>query len=121
MKLLTFKKLANHWYPEIPHDSLDDIRLCKNTEKWLSHLDTDNNGSITIGLYDQNCYIEDSTLQFGDDSLCRYFTTNDEFDLDFWIGNRKFTISSTLYTILENQFQFNFHDTTYNILITQWN
>jgi hypothetical protein len=26
-----------------------------------------------------------------------------------------------LYTILENQFQFNFHDTTYNILLSQWN
>lgn len=121
MKLLTFKKLANHWYPEISHDYLDDIRLSEKIEKWLSHLDHDSDGVVVIGLYDQNCYIEDSTLQFGDDSLCRYFTTNDDFDLDFWIGERQFTISSSLYTILENTFQFNFHDTTYNILLTQWN
>ena len=119
MKLLAFKKLANHWYPEIPHDFLDEIKLCEKIEKWLSFLDKDQDGIVSIGLYDQNCYIEDSTLQFGDDSLCRYFTTNDEFDLDFWIGERKFTISATLYTILENQFQFNFHDTTYNILLSQ--
>lgn len=117
MKLLTFKKLANHWYPEIEHDLLDDIRLSERIEKWLSFIDK-GLGSVTITLYEQNCYVEDSTLQFGDDSLCRYFTTNDDFDLDFWIGNRKFTISSTLYTILENLFQFNFHDTTYNIMLT---
>ena len=24
---LTFKKFANHWYPEIPHDSLDELKL----------------------------------------------------------------------------------------------
>jgi hypothetical protein len=119
MKSLTFKKLANHWYPEIPHDFLDEIKLSEKIEKWLSFLDKDRDGTVIITLYDQNCYIEDSTLQFGDDSLCRYFTTNDEFDLDFWIGERKFTISATLYTILENQFQFNFHDTTYNILLSQ--
>lgn len=117
MKLLTFKKLANHWYPEIPHDYLDDIRLSEKVEKWLSFIDKDKDGVVNIALYEQNCYTEDSTLQFGDDSLCRYFTTNDDFDLDFWIGNRGFTISSTLYTILENQFGFNFHDTTYNILL----
>lgn len=119
MKVLTFKKLANHWYPEIPHDSLDDIRLCENIEKWLSHLDQDLDDKVEISLYDQNCYIEDSTLQFSDSSLCRYFTTNDDFELDFWIGERQFTITSSLYTILENQFQFNFHDTTYNILLSQ--
>lgn len=117
MKFLTFKKLANHWYPEIPHDSLDDIRLSNKVEKWLSFIDKEENNVVSIILYEQNCYVEDSTLQFGDDSLCRYFTTNDDFDLDFWIGNRKYSISSSLYTILENQFQFNFHDTTYNILI----
>jgi hypothetical protein len=33
MKSLTFKKLANHWYPEIPHDSLDDIKLSEKVEK----------------------------------------------------------------------------------------
>ena len=121
MKLLAFKKLANHWYPEISHDSLDDIRLSEKIEKWLSFVDKDGDGCVTITLYEQDCYIEDSTIQFGDNSLCRYFTTNDDFDLDFWIGERQFTISSTLYTILENQFQFNFHDTTYNVLLSQWN
>ena len=106
MKLLTFKKLANHWYPEISHDSLDDIRLSEKIERLLSIIDKNEDGCVSITLYEQDCYIEDSTIQFGDDSLCRYFTTNDDFDLDFWIGNRKFTISSTLYTLLENIFQF---------------
>lgn len=118
MKSLIFKKLSNHWYPEIPHDFLDNIRLSEKIEKWLSFIDKDNDGCVKITLYEQDCYIEDSTLQFGDDSLCRYFTTNDDFDLDFWIGNRKFTISSSLYLLLENLYNFNFHDTTYNILLT---
>lgn len=118
MKSLTFKKLSNHWYPEIPHDFLDNIRLSEKIEKWLSFIDKDKDGYVKITLYEQDCYIEDSTLQFGDDSLCRYFTTNDDFDLDFWIGNRKFTISSSLYLLLENLYNFNFHDTTYNILLT---
>ena len=118
MKSLTFKKLSNHWYPEIPHDFLDNIRLSEKIEKWLSFIDKDKDGCVKITLYEQDCYIEDSTLQFGDDSLCRSFTTNDDFDLDFWIGNRKFTISSSLYLLLENLYNFNFHDTTYNILLT---
>lgn len=117
MKLLTFRKLANHWYPEILHDSLDDIRLSEKIEKFFSFIDKNDNKCVTITLYEQDCYVEDSTIQFGDHSLYKYFTTNDDFDLEFWIGNRKFEISSTLYTMLENQFQFNFHDTTYNILI----
>ena len=117
MKLLTFKKLANHWYPEIPHDSLDDIRLSEKLEKWLCVVDKDHDGFVSITLYEQDCFIEDSTLQISDDSLCRYFTTNDDFNIELWVGNHNFIISSTLYTILENTYNFSFHDTTYNILI----
>lgn len=117
MKLLAFKKLANHWYPEIPHDSLDNIRLSEKLEKLLCVLDKSRSGYIIVTLYEQDCFIEDSTLQIEDDSLCRYFTTNDDFDMKLWIGNHSFTISSTLYTILENTYDFSFHDTTYNVLI----
>ena len=56
MKLITFKKLANHWYPEIPHDYLDEIRLSERIEKWLSFIDKDKDGFVSITLYEQNCY-----------------------------------------------------------------
>ena len=36
---LTFKKFANHWYPEVPHDSLSDISLCPKMERMLTVLD----------------------------------------------------------------------------------
>ena len=115
MKLLAFKKLANHWYPEISHDYLDDIRLSEKIEKFLSIIDKNNNEYVTITMYEQDCYIEDSTLQFGDDSLCRYFTTNDDFDMNIWINDHKFVISSDLYSILEQIYEFKFHENIYRI------
>ena len=115
MKSIVFKKLANHWYPEIPHDSLDDIRLSRKIEKCFNILDSDNFGFITLMLCEENCLMDEKSLQFSDESMRRYFTTNDDFDLDIWVGNKKFQISSSLYFLLEQLYNFNFHDTGYRI------
>lgn len=117
MKVLTFKKLANHWYLEIPHDTLDDIRLSEKTERCLTAIDSNKLGSVSIMLCEENCFLNDRSLQFSDDSMRRYFTTNDEFNMDIWIGERKFEISSSLYFLLEQTYDFSFHDTGYMIYI----
>lgn len=117
MKFLRFKKLGNHWYPDIQHESLDDIRLSEKIERVLSYLSKDD--TISVYLYEENCMIYKNTIQFEDKSMCRYFTTNDDFEIIFWIGDHKYSISSNLYYILESLFQFNFHDTFYCINISE--
>lgn len=117
MKVIKFKKLANHWYPEIEHEYSEDIKVCAKIERYLNYLDKIESEEIHIEFYEQNCFVDNNTLQIEDDSLNKYFTTEDDFDMVFWIGNKNFTISSTLYTILENLYEFNFHTTGYNINI----
>ena len=56
---------------------------------------------------------------FNEEDIIRYLTTDDDFDLHFVINNHEFTISSDLYWLLENQFNFNFHKASYRIHIYQ--
>jgi hypothetical protein len=44
-------------------------------------------------------------------------TTDDNFDIRFVVNEHEFLISSDVYWLLENQFNFNFHKTSYKIHI----
>lgn len=113
-KVLMFKKIGNHWYPSINHDSLDDICLNTKIEKCLSILDKNHSETITLFINEQNTILYDNTIQFRDEDLNRYFTTNDDFDFIVYIGEKTYPISSTLYSLLEEMFNFNFHKTLYS-------
>ena len=116
---LVFKKFANHWYPEVPHDSLSDIALCPKTERILTALDRKNNfddGIVEIVLIEEFGVISDhNLLQFEEPDITRWFTTNDYFNMNIWINNHKFVISSDLYSILEQIYEFKFHENIYRI------
>lgn len=114
IKTLTFKKIGNHWYPSINHDSLDDICLDSKVEKCLSILDKDRSEIVTFSINEQNTILYGNTIQFRDEDLNRYFTTNDDFDFIIYIGERTYPISSILYSLLEETFNFNFHKTLYS-------
>lgn len=119
IKKLTFKKIGNHWYPSIDHEDLEDIVLNSKVEKTLSFLDKNKIGSITLWINEQNTILYPNTIQFRDEDLNRYFTTNDEFDFIVYIGERTYPISSSLYSLLEELFNFNFHKMLYSCEISQ--
>lgn len=117
---ITFKKIGNHWYPSIQHDCLDEISLDYKIERVLSTLDKTKSETITISINEQNTILYSNTIQFRDEDLNKYFTTNDDFDFIVYIGERTYPISSTLYSLLEELFNFNFHKTLYSCEICQY-
>ena len=121
MKLipLTFKKLGNHWYPDLAHDDPNDIKLDPKMERYINRLDTNNEGIITsIYLMEQtDTIVDEGLIQFTDKDLLRYFTTNDDFIMTIYIQNHKFRISSKLYSLLEAKYQLDFHLLVYRVTI----
>ena len=96
---LTFKKLGNHWYLDIPHDNPSDLILDRRIELMLSRLDTWKEGIVTsVSLICQNDFIDsEGLIQFDDADLLRYFTTDDDFIMALYINGHKWSISSKLY------------------------
>lgn len=113
---LKFKKFANHWYPEILHDNLRDISLCPKTERVFDFLDEMKTGEVEIALIEEFGVISDhSILQFDERDITRWFTTSDDFDMSIYIDDHEFIISSDLYSLLEQQYQFKFHENIYRM------
>ncbi len=120
MKLiqLIFKKVGNHWYLDIDHDNPQDLLLDPILEKYIGGLDKFKSGVVdNIYLEQSEFFCPNRILQFLDSDLLRYFTTKDKFQMTIFINNHKFKISSSLYTILENKYQLDFHTLMYQITI----
>lgn len=119
LKQLIFKKVGNHWYPDIPHENPADLMLDPRLERFFDTLDLEKFGVVgRICLIEEN-YTDnmDNLIQFRDSDLLRYFTTTDEFQMIVYVGKHKFSISSKLYTLLEQMYQFNFHQSIYRIIV----
>lgn len=118
---IKFKKFANHWYPEVNHDSLSDIALCPKMERMLSVLDKKKDfpeDIVEIAFIEEFGVISDrDILQFEEPDITRWFTTDDYFNMSVWVNNHKFIISSDLYSILEQLYEFKFHENIYRIEI----
>ena len=116
---LTFKKLGNHWYLDIPHDNPEDLILDRRIELMLNRLDVWKEGIITnISLICQSGFIDNEGLiQFDDKDLLRYFTTNDDFTMALYINGHKWSISSRLYFLIEQKYKLALHELVYKISI----
>lgn len=110
------KKIGNHWYPAINHDDAQEIVLDDKIEKFLSYLDTNKTGVLSV-FFTECDWNTQNTLFFKDEDINRYFITNDDFDLSCFIRNHEFKVNSKLYCLLEREFDFSFHVLTYNIHI----
>ena len=113
------QKLGNHWYPSIKHDDFQEIVLDSKIERYFSLIDVNNIGTLSITIEKCN-NVTDNTLFFRDEDITRYFITNDNFDLTCYILNHSFKVSSYLYCLLEREFDFDFHETLYNIKISNY-
>mgnify|MGYP003299793459 CR=1 FL=1 len=115
---IKFKKLANHWYPCLNHNSPLDLSLCEKAERILSYLDKDKREEIELTIIEQGIILDESNLlQFDEQDITRFFTTDDYFDMKVYINNHVFEIPVTLYMLLEEIYHFDFHENFFKIEI----
>ena len=113
---ITFKKLGNHWYPCLEHESLSDLGIDPVFERLFNIMDKYNDEVINVYLYEESSIIiNEGLIQFTEEDILRYLTTNDDFIMDLYIEDHKFSISSKLYQLLEQNYNFNFHKFIYRI------
>lgn len=122
--MLSFKvkKLGSCWYPDIEHAPNQIYTFDEKLNKYLSILDINDNREITLDFeqlddiisYD-NMHDIPNIIYFNDDDIARYMMTTDDFDLHYMINSHIFEISSDLYCLLEENFNFNFHKEMYSI------
>ena len=118
--MLSFKvkKIFNHWYPVIKHETGCINGFKEKIDRYLNILDMSKSEELTIEFEELGVIFAGiNIIYFNEEDIVRYLTTDDDFDLRFVINNHEFMISSDLYWLLEDQFNFNFHKTSYRIHI----
>ena len=99
MKSFKLRKIGNHWYPCIDHELGDPINLTEKVDRYLNILDLSKSGEITVELEELGILFGGiNIIYFNEEDIVRYLT-------------------SDVYWLLENQFNFNFHKTSYKIHI----
>lgn len=111
-------KVGNHWYPSINHELGWINGFNEKIDRYLDVLDVSKCGELIFEFEELGVLFAGiNIIYFNEEDIVRYLTTEDDFDLRFTINNHEFTIYSDLYWLLENQFNFNFHKTSYKIHI----
>lgn len=98
------------------HNNPVDLRIDPVFERILDHLDKFNEGKVNIYVIQQeDIIIPEGLLQFDEKDILRYLTTDEDFTMNVYISGHQYTISSRLYTLLEHNYNFNFHKETYRL------
>lgn len=113
--LVNVKKIGNHWYPSLKHDSPDEIALDYKLEKLLSFLDVNNTEDLQFLIYEIHSWTNNTTIQFNEEDMWRWLNTTDIFDMRFYINDHEYVVSSSLIDLLEDQFNMDFYETLYSI------
>lgn len=120
--IIKLKKVGNMWYPCVQHNATYNITLCNNATRWLNTFCKHKILSPEdIELEFEEIGVEISGINiiyFYEEDITRYLTTDDYFDMRFRINGYTYTITSDLYMLLEEQYHFNFHKTSYKIHIS---
>ena len=115
---INLKKIANHWYPCIPHEAGYLVGFDRKIDKYLSIKDISKTEELTIEFEELGIIWGGlNIIYFNEEDIVRYLTTDDNFNLRFIINEHEFTISSDLYFMLESVYNFNFHKSSYKIHI----
>lgn len=84
-------------------------------EKLLTLLDRNNYGELHFLLSEVHSWIEKNTIQFKDEDIRKYLTTNATFSISVYIDDHEFEVSTLLIDLFESQFNTNFHKNLYSI------
>lgn len=114
---INVKRLGNRWYLNIDHTDPRDIAFNDKLCKVFSLYDTNNSGELEIELIELHSLVYDNTIFINGDDLLRYFTTSDNFEMRFLVRDHEFSIYSEMYSLIECNFNTNFHKTYYRIEI----
>lgn len=115
--IIKAKRLGDNWYLDLDHLDPNDIRLNRRESKVLSMIDKYNRGELYIALNEEYSIVNPDTIFLEDSDLLRYFTTSDSFNMRFYINDHEFSISTETYSLIELEFNPNFHKTLYKIEI----
>lgn len=115
---LNVRKLGNHWYVDLAHLDPIEISLNRKIERTLNQIDKENKGNLTVILRDNYSILFPNTLFINEDDLLEYFTTDKEIEMHFIVRDHEFSISSTLYSLIEANLNPNFHKYLYTIEIS---
>jgi len=114
---IRFKKLGSNWYPDIEHNDPYSLILDEKIEKTLDLFNKSKSGVIDINFWETYTVIDNATIIFNDSDILRYLTTDDDFDVEFYVDDHQYVISSNLFYLLEANYNFNFHKSFYRIEI----
>lgn len=114
---IKLKKLGNHWYVDLIHQDPSQITLNERIERFLNFIDKEKTGELSVVLQENYSLVYSNSLFINEDDLLRYFTTSDDLEMRFLVGDREFQISSDLYYLIEEQYNPNFHKYLYSLEI----
>lgn len=114
------KRLGNKWYADLDHLDPEDIAFNDKLCKVFDLYDTYKRGELEIELNEVYSIVYDNTIFINDDDLLKYFTTSDSLEIRFMVRDHEFSISDDMYSLIERQYNTNFHKTYYIIEIRNW-
>lgn len=115
IKKLDFRKVGNHWYPCVNHLFPEQIKLDFSIENYFNQLNKLQLEKISI-CFSEACYCdEENIIQFEETDILKYLTSDEIFDIRFYVDNNSFKVSSNLFLLLENEFDFAFNETVYTL------
>lgn len=122
--MLSFKikKLGSYWYPDINHAPNQIYTFDEKLNKYFSSLDIYERNELIIEFEQWNDIIQfddnhdvPNILYFDESDIVKYLMTTEDFNLHFMFNRHVFEISSDLYCLLEENFNFNFHKEMYSV------
>lgn len=105
----------------IKHHNPNDLILDRKIELFLNKLDIYDEGIVdNIWLFEQGDYIiEEGLIQFSEEDMTRYFTTEDDFTMKIYIDKYEFYLTSRLYNLLELNYNLDLHESVYRIALDE--
>jgi len=112
--------VGNHWYPCLNHFDPNQISLDPKLEELLNRIDADNLELGHISIYFRRINSNDGKggiLQFDKADIDKYFITDENFEINTYIDDYHFYVSSELYLLIEKTYQLDFHKNLYRLEI----
>ena len=117
---LDIKKVGNHWYPCLDHFDPNQVSLDPKLEEILNLLDSRGIQLGCLSIYFKKIDSKEGqkeVLQFNKSDIERYLTTDHELEINTYIDDFHFYVSSELYTLMEQTYKLDFHKNLYKLEI----
>jgi len=117
---LDLKKVGNHWYPCLDHFDPNQISLDPMLEALLSTINERDMGLDNVCVYFKSIDFDNGekhVLKFNRPDIERYFTTDEDFEINAYIDDYHFYVSSDLYMLMEKTYKLDLHKNLYKLEI----